>query len=219
MLCRLCIHEWLPAISANKVNYEFKKGEVIFKEGDEMTGIYFVYDGKVKVHKHWDEEKELIIRFAKKGDIFGHRGLGNDLIFPVSATALENTTVCFIDREFFYTSVKINNEFLLKLMLFFAEELRVSEKRMRDLAHMQVKGRVANALIVLKNKFGTDDAGNINIRLSRQDFASYAGTTYETVFRIMNELSEEKILKVSGKDIAILDEELLSQFTKQQNED
>ena len=88
---------------------------------------------------------------------------------------------------------------------------------MRDLAHMQVKGRVANALIVLKNKFGTDDAGNINIRLSRQDFASYIGTTYETVFRIMNELSEEKILSVSGKDIGILNEEQLAQFTMQQN--
>ena len=182
-----------------------------------MQGIYFVYEGKVKVHKHWDEEKELIIRFAKEGDIFGHRGLGNDLIFPVSATALENTTVCFIGREFFDSSMKINNEFLLKLMLFFAEELKVSEKRMRDLAHMQVKGRVANALIVLKNKFGTDDAGNINIRLSRQDFASYIGTTYETVFRIMNELSEEKILSVSGKDIGILNEEQLAQFTMQQN--
>ena len=44
--------------------------------------FYFVYEGKVKVHKHWDEEKELIIRFAKEGDIFGHWGLGNDLIFP-----------------------------------------------------------------------------------------------------------------------------------------
>lgn len=214
-MCSLCINEWLPAIGANRVNYEVKKGEMIFKEGDAVNGIYFVYEGKVKVHKHWDDEKELIIRFAKKGDIFGHRGLGSDLYYPVSATALENTTVCFIEKDFFYATLKINNEFLFKLMLFFADELKVSEQRMRDLAHMQVKGRIAYALSVLKNKFGTDADGNIDIRLSRQDFASYTGTTYETVFRLMNELTEEKIIRVSGKDIAILDDEKLALFTKQ----
>lgn len=214
-MCRLCINEWLPAVGVNRVSYEVKKGELIFKEGEAVNGIYFVYEGKVKVHKHWDDEKELIIRFAKKGDIFGHRGLGTDLYYPVSATALENTTVCFIEKDFFYATLKINNEFLFKLMLFFADELKVSEQRMRDLAHMQVKGRVAYALSVLKNKFGTDADGNIDIRLSRQDFASYTGTTYETVFRIMNELTEEKIIRVSGKDIAILDDGKLALFTKQ----
>ena len=81
MLCRLCIHEWLPAIAANKVNYEFKKGETIFREGDEMQGIYFVYEGKVKVHKHWDEEKELIIRFAKKATYLVTGALGTTLFF------------------------------------------------------------------------------------------------------------------------------------------
>ena len=41
MFCGLCIHEWLPAIAANKVNYEFKKAKP-FLESDEMQGIYFV---------------------------------------------------------------------------------------------------------------------------------------------------------------------------------
>src|SRR3954470_15989601 len=87
-LCRRCLKEWIPAIGANRKTFIVKKGESIFNEGDEVQGIYFVYEGTFKVHKKWDEEKELIVRFAKKGDIVGHRGLGSDPLYPVTATAL-----------------------------------------------------------------------------------------------------------------------------------
>lgn len=214
-LCKLCLKEWLPAIDANRKTFEVKKGEVIFKEGDPVTGIYFVYNGTVKVHKKWGDDKELIVRFAKKGDIAGHRGLGKEMFYPVSGTALEPSTVCFIELDFFLSSLKINNEFLFQLMMFFAEELKVSERNMRNLAHMQVKGRMAIALLTLKDKFGVSDKGCIDIRLSRQDLASYAGTTYETVFRVMNEFIEENIISVNGKDISVLDTNKLLEFTRQ----
>ena len=214
-LCKLCLKEWLPAIDANRKTFEVKKGEVIFKEGDPVTGIYFVYNGTVKVHKKWGDDKELIVRFAKKGDIAGHRGLGKEMFFPVSGTALEPSTVCFIELEFFLSSLKINSEFLFQLMMFFAEELKVSERNMRNLAHMQVKGRMAIALLTLKDKFGVTENGFINITLSRQDLASYAGTTYETVFRIMNEFIEEDIVSVNGKGISVLDANKLLEFTRQ----
>ena len=100
-----------------------------------------------------------------------------------------------------------------RLMLFFAEELKQSERKMRNLAHMSVKGRIAQALLTLKNKFGIKEDGNIDILLSRQDFASYTGTTYETVFRIMADLAEQNILSVDGKKITILDERALELLT------
>src|SRR5437868_1015597 len=109
--CKLCLPEWLPAIKANKNTIQFKKGELIFKEGEEVKGIYFVYTGTVKVHKKWGKEKELIIRFAKNGDIIGHRGLGEDSAYPVSGTAIEPTTVCFVELDFFRTTLKVNNDF------------------------------------------------------------------------------------------------------------
>ncbi len=69
---------------------------------------------------------------------------------------------------------------------------------MRDLAHMEVKGRIAGALMDMNNKFGTNRDGYIAIGLSRQDIASYAGTTYETLFKLFNELIKEKIINTSG---------------------
>ena len=220
-LCQNCLAEWLPAIDANRKSLHFKKGELIFKEGDKVNGIYFVYSGKVKVHKKWGTEKELIIRFAQKGDIFGHRGLGHDAgghesNYPISATAIEPVNACFIDLNFFQTTLKVNYDLIYKLLLFFADELQESERKMRNLAHMQVKGRIAQALLALKDKFGVTPEGALDVTLSRQDLAFFAGTTYETVFRIINELAQDQIIVLDGKNIAIADAKKLLDLTREE---
>ena len=214
-LCQRCLPEWLPAVQAQRKNLHFKKGEVIFQEEEEVRGIYFVNSGTVKVHKKWGTEKELIIRFAQKGDIFGHRGLGHEHHYPISATALEPVSVCYVDLEFFQTSLKVNQEFMYGLLLFFADELQDSERKMRNLAHMQVKGRVAQALLSLQEKFGRSPEGHIGLTLSRQDLASLVGATYETVFRIINELAQEELIGLDAKNIIIMDAVKLNDYTKE----
>jgi len=209
-LCRFCMPQWLPAIAAGRENYVFEKNELLFKEGDAVTGIYYVHQGIVKVHKHWGDDKELIVRFAGKGDIVGHRGLGTELVFPVSGTALETTTICFLPVELFKASLNVNHDYLYRLTMFFADELKESEKKMRDLAHMSVKGRIWNALSRLEQKFGEDEDGFISITLSRQDLASYTGTTYETVFRVLQDLAGENLVLLSGKKIKRLNKEVTS---------
>jgi CRP/FNR family transcriptional regulator len=209
-LCLSCTKEWLPAIDANRKVFHLKKGELLFKEGDEVKGMFFIHSGLIKVHKRWDEEKEMILRFANKGAIVGHRGLGSDTVYPVSGTALASTEVCFIDIDFFTATLKVNPGYMYKLLMFFASELKESEKRMRNLAHMSTKGRIAYALITLQEKFGKDENGYLNIVLSRQDLASYTGTTYETLFKMMNEFSAENILRFSEKKIEIMNAKKLA---------
>lgn len=164
------------------------------------------------MHKKWGDEKELILRFAKSGAIAGHRGLGSDTVYPVSATALLPTDVCFIDIHFFTATLKVNQDYLYDLMMFFAAELKESERKMRNLAHMNTKGRIANALLLLDERFGTTPEGFIDIELSRQDLSSYTGTTYETLFRIMNELVEDDALSLNKRWIRINDRKKLEKY-------
>lgn len=212
-MCQLALPAWKPAIESNRKNYLVKKGESIFKEGDPVNGVYFVYKGSVKVHKQWGD-KDIIIRFATPGKIFGHRGLGiSSASYPVSATALEPSTICFIDKDFFLSTLQVNHDFAFKLMMFYAEELRESEDKMRNLALMSVKGRLAVALFHLQDLFGIDDDQCISVDLSRQDLAAFTGATYETVFRTMNELIQEKLIVLIGKKIQIIDAEGLKLLT------
>jgi CRP/FNR family transcriptional regulator len=212
-LCKFCLKDWIPAVAANRKNFEVKKGQQLFKEGDPATGIYFIFSGAVKVHKRWDNEKELILRFARTGDIVGQMGLGAEATYPVSATAIEAGLVCFVDMAFFESTLNINTQFTKQLVLVLANDLKESEKRMRNLAHMPVKGRVAQALINLKNQFGTNNDGYINIELSRQDLASFTGASYESLFRMINDLVDEKLIAVSGKSILITDADRLVKLT------
>jgi CRP-like cAMP-binding protein len=205
-LCSRCKPDWRHAIGNNKQNISFKKGSLIFEEGGAVTGIYFLYKGRVKVHKQWGSDKQLILHFAKEGDMIGYRGLGADRTYPVTATALEEVIVCFIDLVFFETTLQVNPQLTYSLMQFYANELQAAEQRMRNLAHMEVKGRVAETLLMLKNNFGQRDSGSIDITLSRQDMASYSGTTYETFFRVLNDMVKEHIISLDGKTITILQE-------------
>ena len=209
-LCQNCIKEWKELIAFKKTTYSIKKGKVLFNEGDKVEGIYFLYSGLLKIHMHWLDQKELIIRFAKTGDIVGLRGIGESNTYPISATAISDAKLCFIDNHFLETTLKTNPGFTLQLMHYYAVELQKAEKRMRNMVHMDVKSRLAEALLDLSHLFSNQE--NNEITVNRQDIASYAGTTYETVFKFFTELLNHKIISASGKTIRILQPDKLHAF-------
>ena len=207
-LCRHCLPEWRELIAVKKKTMQVRKGKMLFREGDKVEGIFFVYSGAVKIHVPWADGREMIIRFARSGEILGHRGLG-DTVYPISATALEDTVACFVPNEFWESSLRANAGLTFALMQFYAAELQKAEKRMRDLNHMDVKGRIANALLEIEELFGRGEDGTIALNLTRQDISAYAGTTYETVFKFFNELIAEGVIVTSGKEIRIVDRQRL----------
>ncbi|MBS1609736.1 MAG: Crp/Fnr family transcriptional regulator [Bacteroidetes bacterium] len=211
-LCTHCGEGWKELIGLKKKTLFFKKGKPVFREGEKVKGIYFIFSGSVKVHKEWAGKKELIIRFEKSGGVIGHRGLGAVKVYPVSATALEDSKICFIENDFFETSLTNNPSLTYQFMQLYADELQKAELRMRNLALMEVKGRIAEAILELSKVFGTGKNNYIAVPVSRQDIAAFAGTTYETVFRFLRTLIQNKIISTSGKSIRVNNPEKLKKF-------
>ncbi len=89
-----------------------------------------------------------------------------------------------------------------------------ASREMRNLALMEVKGRVADTLLEIANVFGTSKNKYIAVAISRQDISAYAGTTYETVFRLLRSMLQDKIISVSGKTIRINDMEKLKKMVQ-----
>ena len=209
-LHKYCMKEWWPALDTHTQVHQYKKGETIFTEGTPVTGIYFMLSGVVKVHKLWDQGKELILRFAHNQDILGHRGLSSSTNqYPITATALTPVTLIYIALDFFEATFKTNHNFAYEFMMFMADELMLSEIRMRNLAHITVRARLANALLALESKFGTNEAGFIAFTVNRQDIAAYVGTVYETAYKIINEFVELEYIKTDAKAIALLNKEAI----------
>lgn len=213
-LCRHCIPDWKEVIAAKKTTLSFKKGSMLFKEGEPVKGIYLLYSGAVKVHKHWTDGKELVLRFTRTGDILGHRGLAAGDVYPVSATALEDSKACFITNSFLESTLKADHGFTYTLMQFYAAELQKAELRMRNLALMEVKGRIAGTLLELQAVYGTAKNKYIRVPVTRQDIAGYAGTTYETVFKFLKTLVASNTIQVAGKSIRINKPEKLQALIK-----
>ncbi|MGX5819179.1 Crp/Fnr family transcriptional regulator [Chitinophaga lutea] len=208
-LCKYSIKEWHSLIELQSEIVSFKKGQELFREGDAAGRFYFLHEGHVKVHKQWGTDKELIVRLAGPGDVLGHRGILPGQPYPVSATALEAGSACSVPIDFLMTSLTMNNQLAIQLMRLYAQELQTAEQNMRNLVHMDVKGRVALTLLNLRDRFGTDGEGNIQNILRKQDIASYAGTTYETLFKILQDLGAEGSVAVNGKHIRVLNEKAL----------
>lgn len=213
-LCRHTFADWHTAIEDNARLVEFNRGDVIFREGDEIAGFYFIHTGKVKVHQHWLEDRELIIKFAAEGDLLGHRAIGKEQRYPVSATAVEKVTACFITPAFFRTTLMANHEFAYQVILFFAAELQKAEEGMRKLVQLDVKTRIAEKLLRLEVLFQVDEEGFAKHTLTRQDIASYAGTTYETLFKTMSEWEQDGVIATAGKRIAIKKRKVLEKLMR-----
>ncbi len=208
--CKTCPNDWIEFTRLKKQSYLLKKGESLYYEDTPANGMYFILSGIVKVHKQWGD-KDLILRFAKDGDIIGLRGFG-ELKYRATATALSGLKVCFIPTDHMVSSMRINSDLSFQILQLYATELQVAEQRMSDLAHKHVKNRIADTLLLLSNMFGTDANGFLDITISRQDIASFAGTTYETVFKIFTEWISLNYIKTEGKRMKILNMETIQSF-------
>lgn len=188
----------------------YKKNQYIFREGNPVQGMYIIYSGKVKVLSTGFNDKAQIIRIARPGYLLGHRGFG-DKFYQISAVAIEDSTICFIEAGIFTKLLKSDPELTYQLMLFYANELRLAESRMKNLAQMTVMEKSAESLLLLIQIFGVRKGNDVvlNTVLTRKDMAELAGLSPEQLTRCFSELREEKIIRIDGKTITILQPQIL----------
>ncbi len=210
-----CTPEWRELARLHTTTLLFKPGAVIFREGEKAANIYMVRHGRVKVYSNYTPDMEVIARFATDGQVIGHRGIGEDFTFSVSALALSETTVYVLPMQIFQSLLKANNLFCYYFMLFFSEELRRSERMHRNQLNMTVKQRVAQAVRMNMESFGFDneDPTLLAFTITRKDMASLASTTYESVIRSLADLQSDGMIKIEGKRLRIIDKQGLCNMT------
>ncbi len=204
-----CPPDWIQVLNRKKSTWRYKKGELIINEGAYVNGVYFIHKGKVKVYKSVNSESCQVVRLSKDGDMLGHRGVGYESNYPISATALEESIISFIEIDLFIEVLRNSPDLILRLMHFFADELRRSEIRYKNSVTMTVREKVAEALLLIIDAFGISPDNMLNISLSRQGIADIAGTTKEQVSKFLSEFKEANIIDLKSKDIELKDIERL----------
>ena len=205
----------IEGITKNKVTNVYKKGQTLFFQGNPPYGLYCMSSGKVKVSKIGNDGKESIVRIVIAGDILGHRSLFTDEYYSATATALEDSTICFIDKKYVLKAMQTNPMISFNIIEKLSRDLGAAEKKVASLFQKNVRERLAELLLLLKGSYGEEELKGrwkLNIKLTREEMASMIGVANETLIRFMTEFKEEKLIEQKGKTIYIIDEERLIEF-------
>ncbi len=183
-----------------------RSGQVLFYEGDYPSGLYCINRGKVKLTKMGEAGREQIVRLAREGDVVGYRALVSGTPYELTATVIEEASVCFIPRQTFHALMTGNPALTGRIIRQLTQDLARAEQKQVSLAQKQVRERLAETLLMLKEFYGTeDDHHTLRSRLSREDIANYIGTATETVIRYLSEFAKEGMIVLDGRKIRIVD--------------
>lgn len=200
-------------LNSNKTCTQVKKGKILYEEGNRIAGIYCVNKGILKIYKTGIEGKEQIIKFAKAGDVIGYRSVMNGEPACTSVKILEDATLCHITAQEFYYLLKENSEFAIEMLQIACNELGEANNYITDIAQKSVKERLAEIIIQLKDEFGVDNEGMINLALTREELANIIGTATESVIRLLSEFKNDGIIELQGRRIKILQEPKLKKIS------
>ena len=203
------IFRHLTLEEGNLINFkkefrQFRRGDVLYREGSRISGFYCIHSGIIKVFKTGLDGKEQIIRFAKPGDIIAYRSVLSNEVACTSAKVIEDCNVCFIPSDILISFVKSNPVFAYELLKLACHELGEANSFITDIAQKTVRERLAEILLVLVNDFGLDDENYLKISLTREELSNLIGTATESVIRLLSEFKSDKLVELTGRRIKIL---------------
>jgi len=197
--------EELMRVSACKTGKIYRKGQVIFEEGETINGVYCVKDGVCKLSKLSENGKDQVVKLVVKGGLLGKRSLVSEQKTNLSAIALNDMEMCFIPKSEIMNDLSKNPKFTMDVLREMANDLKDSDESLVNMAQKSVKRRMAEILMYIHDDFGTDEEGYLSIILSREDYASIVGTATESAIRILSLFKKEGLISTTGKRIKIED--------------
>lgn len=193
----------------------FRRNEIIYHEGEEATQLMCLFRGKVKIYKEGIGGRNQIMRLIRPVQYFGYRAYFANETYLTEAAAFESSTIAFIPMKLIEYLIRSNNA----LALFFIRELSIdlgeSDERTVNLTQKHIRGRLADSLICLLDKYGTEaDGCTINIYLAREDLANLSNMTTSNAIRTLSSFCGEGVLTVDGRRIKIIDEDKLRKIKR-----
>lgn len=194
-------------LDQRKISNLYKKGQVIFYEGNQSFGMYCVSKGHVKLYKTGLDGKQQILRVAGPGDVLGYRALLANEPYQATAEAIEDVEICSLDKSSFSQVLKKEPSLAMNLIKKLAQELGTAETLATSIAQKSVRERMAELLLSLARTYGEEEGKNhkISLALTREELGNMIGVTQETSIRLISDFKEEKLIEVKGREICILD--------------
>lgn len=193
-------HAELRKLSAENRRRDFARKEMIFNEGDYPRYLYFVEKGKIKLFKTNEYGKEYIINYCQPGDFIGYTSLIQDEAYNFAASAMEDSELRLIPRDDFNKLLHANRDVASHFIKMLANNVVSKEEQLMQLAYDSIRKRVADTLLVIREKEGSD-----TFDILREDLAKMVGTAKESVIRTLTDFRQSGYIDIQEGTIKILD--------------
>lgn len=202
-------------VAENLQLHTFKKNQLIYAEGDQPEFLWCLFKGKVKKTKEGVGGRTQIIRLIRPVQYFGYRAYFAEEPYVSTATAFEPSVIGALPLTLVRQLITNN----INLAWFFIKELSTnlggSDTRIVNLTQKHIRGRLAEALMVLLDNYGyEDDNSTLKIYMAREDLANLSNMTTSNAIRTLSTFVNEKLLLVDGRRIKIINEAQLRKISK-----
>ena len=199
----------LKKIISERKTRLFKKNQIIHYEGDHPTGIYLVISGKIKTMKMAEDGRELMTGIYQAEDFLGINIILSNNPHDDTATALEDSCLCFFPKTQFDEMLRLYPDVAGKFLEILSHEIRKKDGYLLQLAYQSVRKRISEAILRL---YKQHEDGMETLSVSRDDLAALSGTAAETVSRTLTEFKNEGLIEKKGSTLKILNPDKMSKM-------
>ena len=202
-------------IDAHTQTRYFRKGEVLYDEGDPTEHIVMLVRGTVRLTKEGVGQRLQIIRLLKPYDTFGYRSAMAGDCHSTAATAMEPSVLYYVERDAFLQVIQKNIAFCYAVLVAMSKDLGISESQTVNLTQKHIRGRLAETLITLSKTYGMEGDGvTIAMYMAREDLANMSNMTTSNAIRTLSQFASEGLIGLDGRKIKVLDESELMRISR-----
>ncbi len=195
--------------------HEFKKNQLIYAEGETPEYLWCLLQGKAKLYKDGIGGRSQILRLIRPVQYFGYRAYFAEEPYVSSAGAIEPSTLGTLPMELVMDMIRKNNRIAMFFIKELSHNLGGSDTRIVNLTQKHIRGRLAEALIALRENYGyEDDNSTLRIFMAREDLANLSNMTTSNAIRTLSGFVAEHLITVDGRRIRILNEPALRKVSK-----
>jgi CRP/FNR family transcriptional regulator len=206
----------LEALADKAVNRKYRRGNVIFVQGEQGERCFAIVDGSVKISAYHSDGREAVIAVLGPGDVFGELSLFDQAPRSADATAIEETELLSLDTTAITEAIRAHPELAFTLLRVLGRRLRHTNEALQDIAFFDVPGRVARRIADLAESHGraTDEGVLIDLPLSQENLAQMVGATRESVNKALALLRRRGLVARVGRRYLVSDVDKLRSRAK-----
>ncbi|MBK7842998.1 MAG: Crp/Fnr family transcriptional regulator [Bdellovibrionales bacterium] len=209
-------NEVLDDLSQFKASEIHKKGEHFFEKGEAADYIRCMRSGSAKVSLAPAISKsQSIVRIAGPGEVLGYRCVFSSSTFRGTTTALSESVSCRISTSTIIRLIEIDSKFSLEILRRMGLEIARAEQHLQSFCQKSVRERLAEALLILKDKFGeeTPHGWRISLQMTRTDLSNWIGAAKETIIRCLKDFTDEGLIKKKSRSLYLKDLSALTEIS------